>query len=146
MTVEYEKHLGVVIDLVEGNEVEDQDEVEALNCAADALAFVLSIHNAFVAQGVTMPQEPDVGRLENLFDAYVCELAAATLALQNYPDSTERLRTVAKELQTVVDKGEVEVDPQTVQGYLKLADRIEASRVAFIPLMEQYNKDNVEKS
>ncbi len=142
----YEQSLGVLVDLIEGNEVEDQDEVDALNCAADAMGFVLSIHNAFVAQGVTMPPEPDCYRLENLFDAYVCELAAATMALQNYPDSTERLRTAANELQVVVDSEQCNVDPQTIQGYRKLADRIEASRIAFIPLMEQYDKDNKEKS
>ncbi len=93
-----------------------------------------------------MPDEPDVGLLENLFDAYVCELAAATMALQNYDDSSDRLRIVAKELMVEIEAGRVKVDPQTVQGYLKLADRIEASREAFKPLMKQYEADNPEKA
>ncbi len=146
MAFGYEENLGIINDLLEGYDVEAEDEGEALNKAEEAMSFVLSLHNAFAQQGVTMPDEPDVGLLENLFDAYVCELAAATMALQNYAGSPERLRTVAKELMVEIEAGRVKVDPQTVQGYLKLADRIEASREAFKPLMKQYEADNPEKA
>ena len=146
MSFGYEENLGIINDLIEGYDVEGEDEVEALNKAEEAMSFVLSLHDAFAQQGVTMPEEPDVGLLENLFDAYVCELAASVMALQNYEGSPERLRNVAKELLVEVKAGRSDVDPQTIQGFLKLADRIEASKESFKPLMEQYEKDNAEKS
>ena len=138
----YEENLGIINDLIEGYDVEGEDEVEALNMAEEAMSFVLSLHEAFAQQGVTMPAEPDVGLLENLFDAYVCELAASVMALQNYEGSPERLRNVAKELLIEVKADRSEVDPQTIQGFLKLADRIEASKEAFKPLMKQYDEEN----
>ena len=146
----YEQCIGIVGTIAAGDEtdVTEYEEEEALAKAEDAMALVLSLHNAFLNQGVTMPSEPDVAVLENLFDAYVCELAASVMCLQNYSDAPERLRKVADELVENNKKGLCNVDAQAIVAYRKLADRIEASKKAVDELMEKQSKekaDNVKK-
>jgi hypothetical protein len=107
----------------------------ALEASKDALTFVQSLHNAFMMQGVEVPDEPDIHRLENLVDAYFCELAAATMLLSNTDESVERLRKIAGELNDQVNKG-ANVDNQAIQGFVKLADRIEATQAVMRRVME----------
>ncbi len=101
---------------------------EALEAAQEALTFAASLADTFERNGAAMPKEPNVGDLERLFDAHMCELRAAAVLLADYPDSVERARTIHKELSVAIEEGENEADPRSAVGFSKLARRVELVR------------------
>lgn len=101
------------------------DELAALEEACDALAFCQGIHDMFVAQGVSLPPDPDLYKLEGVVEGYVGELVAAVMLLSNLqlgdtPGALERLNTA------LGDK----MPPSVSTGFLRLADRVRKTRVA----------------
>lgn len=100
--------------------------VAALEQAADAVAFMGSLHEAFRDNGMTQTEEPDPDELENLIDALHGELGAAVLflchpAFSRVPDMLRALDTEEME------KNEVPV--AVIRGFARLAQRIENTRV-----------------
>jgi hypothetical protein len=102
---------------------------EALESAADSLAFIQSLHTVFRENGYDLPEEPDVSALENILDSMMGELAAASIFLSedSFLQVPHMLRTIAKAFEATAD-GE-EVPTVIVNGYNRLADRIQATRV-----------------
>ena len=100
---------------------------EALETAADALAFVQGLHQMFADNGMTTKDHPDLNELENLVDAIHGELAAACIFLSepSFSRAPDMLRAIATKLQATPD----EVPAVVVKGYTRLAKRIENTRV-----------------
>lgn len=109
---------------------------EALEAAQEALTFAASLADTFERNGAVMPVEPNVGDLERLFDAHMCELRAAAVLLADYPDSVERARTIHKELSVAIEEGHNGADPRSAQGFSKLAQRVELIREELTRLTE----------
>lgn len=112
---------------------------DALDLAADAMAFVQSLHQTFADNGMTSNTDPDLNELENIIDAIYGELAAACIFLSepSFARVPDMLRVVAKNLEG--NKGEVPL--VVVKGYERLAKRIENTRVHMQVLVK--NVDNV---
>jgi hypothetical protein len=102
---------------------------EALESAADSLAFIQSLHTVFRENGYDLPEEPDVSALENILDSMMGELAAASIFLSedSFMQVPHMLRTIAKAFEATA--GGEEVPTVIVNGYNRLADRIQATRV-----------------
>jgi hypothetical protein len=111
---------------------------EALDLAADAMAFVQSLHQTFADNGMTSSTEPDLNELENIIDAIYGELAAACIFLSepSFARVPDMLRVVSKKLEGSKD----EVPPVVVKGYERLAKRIENTRLHMQALVK--NMDN----
>jgi len=102
---------------------------EALEAAADSLAFTTSLHNVFRENGYDLPENPDMSSLEAVLDMMMGELAAASIFLSedSFMQVPHMLRTIAKAFETTA--GSDEVPTVIVNGYNRLADRIQATRV-----------------
>ena len=85
-------------------ELENGDDVssDALEAAADSLAFVTSLHAVFRDNGYDLPEEPDMASLENILDGMMGELAAASIFLSedSFVQVPHMLRTIAKAFET----------------------------------------------
>jgi hypothetical protein len=110
---------------------------EALDLAADAMAFVQSLHQTFSENGMTSNAEPDLNELENIIDAIYGELAAACIFLSepSFARVPDMLRVVAQKLEGSKD----EVPPVVVKGYSRLAKRIENTRQHMQALVKNAN-------
>lgn len=111
-------------------ELESSTEVsgDALEAAADALAFVESLNSVFRGNGYNLSEDPDCGSLEIVLDSMAAELAAASLFLaeDSFKSVPQMLRGIAKAFTQATGQ---EVPTLIVNGYNNLADRIEATRV-----------------
>lgn len=107
------------------DEEDPSDEVREK--AADALAFVASLHQFFVDTGMSTNSEPDVAELENLVDALHGELAASVLFLcaPSFSRVPDMLRVISTQLEKAQDDS---VPTVIVKGYARLAKRIENTR------------------
>jgi hypothetical protein len=87
------------------------------------------LHNVFRENGYDLPEEPDMSSLEAILDMMMGELAAASIFLSedSFLQVPHMLRTIAKAFEATAD-GE-EVPTVIVNGYNRLADRIQATRV-----------------
>ena len=112
-------------------DIQDGDDVssDALEAAADSLGFVTALHTVFRENGYDLGEEPDVSSLENILDSMMSELAAASLFLSenSFQQVPTMLRTIAKAFGETA--GGEEVPTVIIDGYNRLADRIEATRV-----------------
>jgi hypothetical protein len=122
----YETHLeslGILEENAEGS------FSEALEAASDSLGFVTSLHSVFKDNGYDLGEEPDVSALEHILDSMFSELAAASLFLSedSFQQVPTMLRTIAKAFEQTA--GGDEVPTVIIEGYNRLADRIEATRV-----------------
>ena len=123
------------IDAIEaGSKLDDAQREQA----AEAMAFVQSIHNLFKDNGVDLPDDPDVGTLENLFDGVLGELGAACIFLSedSFKNVPQMLRAISRSFDKLDehfrDTHGVEgpsVPTVVRKGYSRLADRIDATRV-----------------
>ncbi len=104
-------------------------EEEALEEAKDALAFAQSLNTALISIGARLPEDPDLDGMENFLDSVVCELGAAVMLLCQFAGVEDRLRTIQKELYEANKSEGGTVDPQLINAYGKLADRISKSRI-----------------
>jgi hypothetical protein len=111
-------------------ELENGDDVsnEALEAAADSLAFVTALYNVFRDNGYDLPAEPDMASLENVLDGMMSELSAACIFLSedSFKQVPNMLRAIGQAFATT--SGGEEVPTLIVHGYNRLADRIEATR------------------
>lgn len=103
---------------------------DAIEAAADAMGFVLALHNMFRDNGYDLPEEPDVSDLENVFDGMMGELAAACLFLSedSFSNVPSMLRAISRSFAALQVPG-TEVPTVITKGYERLANRIEATRV-----------------
>lgn len=118
----YEEHISWLSDL-SYTYSDDPDVQDALDEAANALAFAQALHDMFRTNGVRdLSEDPDLDKLENLIDAHLGELAAATLFLGNLdrPDPVVSLRGIADNLAS-----EGTVPTVVTKGFSRLADRVE---------------------
>jgi hypothetical protein len=102
---------------------------EALELAADALAFVQGLHQMFSENGMTSSENPTLNELENLIDATHGELGAACLFLcePSFSRVPDMLRGISKKLESA---GGANVAPVVVvKGFDRLAKRIENTRI-----------------
>lgn len=97
---------------------------EALEAAADCLAFVEALWSAM---GQPEEEDPDLSKMESLYDAYQGELAAAAMFLSEntFARVPDMLRAVSTQLEKVND-GFVPI--VMVKGYRRFAARIEHTR------------------
>ena len=111
---------------LEGHETPSSDALEA---AVDCVGFVTSLHTVFKDNGYDLGEEPDVSTLENILDGMFSELAAASLFLSedSFQQVPTMLRTIGKAFANT--SGGDEVPSVIIEGYNRLADRIEATRV-----------------
>jgi len=119
--------------LEELTDVETADpSSDAIEAAADSLAFVTSLHTVFRDNGYDLPEDPDCSTLENILDGMMGELAAASLFLaeDSFATVPEMLRAIARAFEVTANQDpNTEVPSVITQGYNRLADRIEATRV-----------------
>ena len=112
-------------------ELQDGDSVsdDALEAAADALAFTTALHNVFRENGYDLPENPDMASLEVVLDMMMGELSAACIFLSedSFIQVPHMLRTIAKAFEATA--GGEEVPTVIVNGYNRLANRIDATRV-----------------
>lgn len=101
---------------------------EAQEAALGAMAFVESLHQMFVDNGMSKSDEPDLDELENLIDALHGELGAAVLFLcdPSFARVPDMLRAVSAQLEK---DAEGTVPTVVVKGFARLARRIENTRV-----------------
>jgi hypothetical protein len=96
--------------------------LETIEAASDALGFVQSFHGLLSDWGLVKSKEVDVTELEQAFDGFIAEISAASIFLATFTGSVEKLRKSA-------DQCEADgVSPLMVNGYRKLADRVEKTR------------------
>ena len=111
-------------------ELENGDDVssDALEAAADSLAFVESLWSVFRGNGYDISENPDCSTLEHILDSMMGELAAASLFLSE--DSFQQVPKVLRGIATAFETtaGSDEVPAVIVNGYNNLAERIEATR------------------
>lgn len=113
----------VILDLEAQNPSDETRE-----SAADALAFIQSLHDMFRSNGMTKNVEPDLNELENLIDALHGELAACCLFLAE--PSFARVPDMLRIISAKLDKEGPEAVPLVViQGFNRLATRVEKTRV-----------------
>lgn len=124
----YDNHIDALEDLDTSGFSDAQKE--ALEVSKDCLAFTSALHNHLASVGAKLPENPEIPLLESMIDAVFCELMAAVLVLVDIPDSDNILKSVAKELYEANLNKQAGVDPQMIQGYLKLAERVERSKAA----------------
>lgn len=98
---------------------------ESCEVAADALAFVQGLNDMFQAQGLDLPEVPDLYRLEGVIDGYVGELAAAVILLSN-----EQLGRTPEALEKLHTEIGSKVPDSVSTGFLRLADRVRKTRMA----------------
>ncbi len=105
------------IDVVDNSDL-PEDTIET---ATAALAFAQSFNDLLVDLGVIADSdELDFELLEKSFESFMGEVAAAGLFLATFKSASTMLRGAADKL-----KGSKEVPPLIVNGYYKLADRVE---------------------
>lgn len=117
----YEKY----IENVEDSGLDD----DTSNAAADALAFVVTLHDMFKENGVNLPEDPDTSALESVLDGMVGELSAACLFLSedSFEAVPDMLRGISSKLST---EDTYKFVPTVItKGFSRLANRIEATRV-----------------
>lgn len=123
---------------------------EALEAGQEALTFAASLADTFQRNGAAMPKDVNVGDLERLFDAHMCELRGAAVLLADYAsedpnqDAVCRARTIHKQLTEAIDAGQSIVDLRTATGYSKLARRVEIVRESLTQL-QAVMKDLIEQ-
>lgn len=122
----YDKH----IDALEAADTAafTEDQNDALDEAMDCMATVSSINTAMRSNGFDLPEEPDLNKFENCVDSLTCELLVSIMFLCQFAGVEDRLRKVAGELNDLAKEDATKMDPQIINGYLKLADRVERSR------------------
>lgn len=110
-------------------EAHETPSSNALEAAVDCVGFVTSLHSVFKDNGYDLGEEPDVSSLENILDSMFSELAAASLFLSedSFQQVPTMLRTIGKAFANTA--GGDEVPSVIIEGYNRLADRIEATRV-----------------
>lgn len=117
------------IDILENIDIQipnvSEETKHALEAAADALSFVQGLHDTFAAHGVSLPENPDLYKLEGIVEGYVGELGAAVMILSNNQlgDTPLALNRLSKEV-------DGKMPPSVVTGCLRLADRIKKTRVS----------------
>lgn len=102
---------------------------EALEAAADALAFCISMHDALKENGYTS-DELSIEFLEKTWDGMLAELAAASLFLSEsvFQSAPKMMRGIADNLKK--HSTEDNTVPGVIsQGFRSFANRIEATRV-----------------
>ena len=107
----------------------------ALNTAADCLAFCKSLFDTFQLNGMLDKDASfDPSHMENLIDALVGELSAAVLYLKGQPPGREvidKLHAISIDIHqhNSLAKEEDRV-PHTIKaGFSRLADRIESTKL-----------------
>lgn len=124
-------------EFIEDVSTEGSLNTDTLEAAEEAMGFVLALHNMFKENGVVLPEEPDCSQLESLIDGIHGELAAACLFLaeDSFAKVPSMLRGIAagfdsKDVEFTDPEGETgsSVPPIIRKGFLRLADRIEATR------------------
>ncbi len=96
---------------------------EAIELAADALAFAAALHEMFHTSGVISSEE-DLNKLQSVIDGHLGELAAASIFLSNLStmDTPKALMGVHASL--TQEGGNI--PSFVVDGYARLATRIRA--------------------
>lgn len=128
-----------VIEELEKNSDLNEDTVEA---ATGCLAFAAAIHSLFVTQGVISPEDDiDLCVLENLIDAYIGELAAATIFLAE--DSFVEIPKILRGFEDAISQDdEGDVVPLTVRkGFGRFAKRIERLKQQKLEVMAYLNNE-----
>jgi hypothetical protein len=117
------------IDIVENLDTKiskmDEDTKQALEAAADSLSFAQGLNDMFIAHGISLPETPDLYKLEGVIEGYVGELIAAVMLLSNYQlgDTPAALEKLNKAI-------DGKFPASVVTGCLRLADRIKQTRVS----------------
>jgi hypothetical protein len=96
--------------------------------AADALAFIQSLHEMFKSNGMTTRDTPDLNELESIIDSLYGELAACCLFLTDpsFARVPDMLRAISDTLNT---SGSDAVPLVVIKGFKQLAVRLENTRV-----------------
>ena len=138
-------------------ELENFPSQEALEAAAEALAFVQNLNTLLRDNGAKLPETPDCDKIGNILDSVFGELSAASLFLSEdtFKQVPKMLRVIAKQFEEMDTEftdpnGETgpSVPTSVVRGYSGLADRIEAARkqkVAFMALLQQHLTEKAQK-
>ncbi len=111
------------IEVLENSDVKDPRFLEALDLAADSLAFASALHTMFHNAGA-LSEEEDLNSLQTAIDGHLGELAAAAIFLSKITslDVPKALQGVHANL-----TGEGGNTPSfVIEGYARLAKRIQA--------------------
>ena len=129
---------------------ETTEMIELTDIASDSLSFVFGLNNAMRAAGAALPEVPDVEKLEQAFDSLCGELTAACLFLseKSFTRVPDMLRAIADAIEKT-DKPFTDdetlsgpsVPSVVVDGYRKLADRIENTRVQKKEIFDKLQKN-----
>lgn len=108
---------------------------DTVETACDAISFVATIHSLYVDQGVLNGEaDVDIEVLENLFDAFYGELAAATLFLSQ--DSFKGVPELLRGVEKTMDDPDNDVPSSVRKGFGRLAKRIEKARVLQVEMAQ----------
>ena len=132
----YEEKMAIVQDLV--NFTQEEDELEALDTAIDAMAFVATLHQSLVDNGADLAEDPDTDEVGTTLDHIFGEVSAACLFLSE--SSFERVPFMLRKIADALDKENVPwTDPQgdtsppvpsvVIRGFRHFASRLEATKV-----------------
>ncbi len=132
----YDKRMELVQDLTAYTE--DADELEALESAIDAMAFLKLLHQSLVENGAQLAEDPDTDEVGTTIDHIFGELSAACLFLSetSFARVPDMLRKIADALDS---QNEPWTDPHgetappvpavVIRGFRHFAQRLEATRV-----------------
>jgi hypothetical protein len=126
---DYRERLDNIAAGIKDDDTEEERQVkkldaEALEAAGDALAFIEAL---WAAMGQPEEEDPDLNKMEALYDAYQGELAAASMFLSEntFARVPDMLRAISTQLEKTNDGS---VPTVMVKGYRRFANRIEHTR------------------
>jgi len=135
-TPEYDAQMSTVSDCMVLTT--DPKDIEALEKALDAMAFVKLMHASMAAGGAKLSPEPDTDEVGTYFDCILGEISAASLFLNeaSFARVPEMLRKIAdaverKNAPWTDPSGYTEppVAPVVIQGFRNFADRLDATKI-----------------
>ncbi len=124
-------------DLIFELESSIEPSADAVDYGAEAMSFVLSLHNLFLSNGMDIGEVPDVAILEKIIESMYGELGAAALFLSenSFSNVPTMLRGIAENIEKLDeeftdDQGVTSksVPSEIVHGFKNLAKRIEATK------------------
>ena len=125
----FEDNIDIVSSLVDDDMT--REECEALESAADAMAFCQSLWNLFRDQGlITSSFDPDFYTMEKVVDALYGELAAVTLMFSDesfdLSPAVDKVIAVFNQTSVAIKKANKDnsVPPEVIQGFKSFANRL----------------------
>lgn len=100
------------------------EENEAIELAADSLAFAAALHDMFFSTGVVGPDQ-SLNKLQSAIDGHLGELAAAAIFLSNLSTEVDVVKAL-QGIHTNLTQEGGNTPSFVVEGYSRLAKRIQA--------------------